>query len=290
MATVLASPAAALQPVTALAFRPGRNRRDASVAFGLSVLLHLAMFAVLALLFHHRPAPPAEHFTVFHIDEPLLENDVAVGPLAFEPPAAEPTPAPASIPVSIPPLPPAGAPELPRAGEGGIGAGAGPGAGAPAAGGVLGGGGSVLERLSRGYRDPLLLSPADALPPEEITEAEWLRLRLANQLGIYNDSVAREVEARLRATDWTVKDKNGGRWGVSPGQIHLGNRTLPLPFGFSPPPGRRDELAGRMRSWEESQAQASRVEAAQTFQQRVKAIRARQEAARDSARRAGGGR
>ncbi|NJD09299.1 MAG: hypothetical protein FIB01_02270, partial [Gemmatimonadetes bacterium] len=82
MATVLASPAAALQPVTAMAFPPGRNRRAASVAFGLSVLLHLAMFAVLALLFHHRPAPPAEHFTVFHIDEPLLENDVAVGPLA----------------------------------------------------------------------------------------------------------------------------------------------------------------------------------------------------------------
>jgi len=146
----------------------------------------------------------------------------------------------------------------------------------------------VFERLSRGYRDPQLLAPVDRLPPEELTEGEWLRLRLANALGIYNDSLAAEAEAKLRATDWTVRDKNGGRWGVSPGQIHLGNRTLPLPFGFSPAPGQRDAMASRLRSWEESQAQASRVEAVQTFEQRVKAIRARQEAARDSVRKAGG--
>jgi len=107
---------------------------------------------------------------------------------------------------------------------------------------------SAADRLRRGYADPQLVRPVDRLPPEELTEGEWLRLRLADRLGIYNDSAAAEAAAKLRATDWTVKDKNGGRWGVSPGQIHLGDVTLPLPFGFSPPPGRREEIAGRVHS------------------------------------------
>lgn len=292
MATLLAPPpVAAAEPVTGLAFRPGRDHRDVPLALALSVVLHVAMFATLALLFHHRPVPPAERFTVFRIDEPLPRNDVAVGPLEFEPAAPEPVPAPVAIPATIPPPPAVSAPVTPSAGAGaGVVPGAGAGAGGAGGGGEAGAaGGSVFERLSRGYRDPQLLAPVDRLPPEELTEAEWLRLRLAGRLGIYNDSLAAEAEAKLRATDWTVRDKNGGRWGVTPGQIHLGKLTLPLPFGFSPSPGQRDAMNNRQRSWDESQAQASRVEAAQTFEQRVKAIRARQEAARDSARKGGGG-
>jgi hypothetical protein len=147
---------------------------------------------------------------------------------------------------------------------------------------------SAAERLRRGYTDPQLLAPVDRLPPEEVTEADWLRLRLAGQLDMYNDSIAAEAAAKLRATDWTAKDKDGGRWGVSPGKIHLGSVTLPLPFGFSASAEKQAEAAARARSWNESQAQGSRREAAETFEQRVQAIRARQQAARDSARKGGG--
>jgi hypothetical protein len=81
-----------------------------------------------------------------------------------------------------------------------------------------------------------------------------------------------------------VKGKDGERWGVSPGQIHLGSITLPLPFGFSGPTGRREEVAARLRTFNESNAQAHRMELEQTFESRVKAMRARKDAQRDSAR------
>lgn len=296
MATVLAPPpVATARPLTALTFRTGRKGRDFPVALGLSVVLHVAVFATIFSL-PVRPVLPGVPFTIFRIDEPAPGNEAAMSPPGSEQAAPAPVPVPEPLPGSVEqlavpiPIPrELPAPIVSVPGEG-AGAGAGAPAGAAGAGGRGGAGLSAAERLSRGYGDPRLLMPVDRLPPEEVTEAEWLRLRLANRLEIYNDSIAAEAEAKLRATDWTVKDKNGGRWGVSPGQIHLGNRTLPLPFGFSPSPGRRDEMAGRVRSWNESQAQAARVEAAQTFEQRVKAIRARQEAARDSARKAGGGR
>ena len=103
-------------------------------------------------------------------------------------------------------------------------------------------------------------------------------------MGAYNDSVSDDAAARERATDWTVTDEAGGRWGVSPGKVHLGGITLPMPVNLSPPPGRREEVAARTRGWSETQAQAARAAADDNFQDRVKAIRERRQAQRDSAR------
>ena len=44
---------------------------------------------------------------------------------------------------------------------------------------------------------------------------------------------------------------------------------------FRPPPGRREDLASRMRNWSEIQDQAARVEGREVFDDRVKAIRER---------------
>lgn len=115
--------------------------------------------------------------------------------------------------------------------------------------------------------------PQAPLPPEALSADEIVRRRIAGQIGEYNDSVAGEAAARARATDWTIKGEDGSRWGVSPGQVHLGSVTLPLPFGFSNSP----EVAGRVRSWTEIQQQAERVEGRQIFDDRVKAIRERAE-------------
>jgi hypothetical protein len=136
---------------------------------------------------------------------------------------------------------------------------------------------SFRDRLQYRMGSTEVWRPQAPLPMEELSPDERVRARVASQLQEYNDSVAAEAAAGARATDWTVKDGKGGKWGVSPGSIHLGNVTLPLPFALSTPPGRREEVAGRLRSWTEIQEQASRVEGRQIFDERVRAIRERAE-------------
>jgi hypothetical protein len=114
--------------------------------------------------------------------------------------------------------------------------------------------------------------PAD---PGELSPADRVHERVASRLQEYNDSLAAATAARDRALDWTVEDAEGKRWGVSPGQIHLGDVTLPLPFAFAPPPGRRDEIAGRIRTFEEIQYQAAQVETRQVIDDRARAMRER---------------
>jgi hypothetical protein len=89
--------------------------------------------------------------------------------------------------------------------------------------------------------------------------------------------VALAAAAAARAVDWTKTDADGGRWGISPEGLHLGDITIPIPVNFSPGPGKRDEVAGRVRDWSEIQSQGSRMEGKETFEERVKAIRERKE-------------
>ncbi len=101
--------------------------------------------------------------------------------------------------------------------------------------------------------------------------------RVSGRLDAYNDSVALAAAQAARAVDWTRTDEDGGRWGVSPEGIHLGDITIPVPINFSPGPGKRDEVAGRVRDWGEIQAQGARQEGKETFEERVRAIRERKE-------------
>jgi hypothetical protein len=144
---------------------------------------------------------------------------------------------------------------------------------------------SLRERLGRTPTADLELwrpvAPGDYRP--ELTDEEKLRLRLTARIDAYNDSVAAEGLARERATDWTVPDGEGGKWGVSPGKVHLGGITIPLPVTLASP-GRREEVAARTRNWTETRTQAARAEADDNFKERVKAIRERRQAQRDSAR------
>lgn len=136
---------------------------------------------------------------------------------------------------------------------------------------------SVRDRLRYHLNTPQVWRP----PSEEVivaepTPQEIVQRRIAAQLGEFNDSVAAEAAAAERANDWTIKDENGGRWGVSPGAIHLGSITIPLGNSqFAVAPGRREEFAGRIRTWNELQDQAVREEARGEFKDRVKAIEER---------------
>jgi hypothetical protein len=130
----------------------------------------------------------------------------------------------------------------------------------------------------RPQTDPL----GDVMSPEEVVIA-----RIAAELQQFNDSLA---AAGASAPDWTVTDRNGDRWGVGPGGvIHLGKITVPVPVQFQTPPGRRDEVNARVRSWTEIQLQAARIETADIINERIQLIRERLEQERAAAAARGGG-
>jgi len=110
-----------------------------------------------------------------------------------------------------------------------------------------------------------------------LTDAEYMALELAGRLEIWSDSVALAPEAEYALTDWTTTDSQGRRWGFTPGQIHLGGITLPLPFYFGGNSWQRDQWD--RRAWEEmdilngANTQAVRS----SWSERAEAIRRRQD-------------
>lgn len=146
---------------------------------------------------------------------------------------------------------------------------------------------SAAERLQYRAGSAGVWGELPPVPLEERSRDEVVRARIAARIGAYNDSIAADAAARAAALDWTTTDANGGRWGVSPGGIHLGGVTLPIPFSFSTPPGRRDEMADYMRTWNEISDQATRAANRDSFNDRVKAIRERKD--QERAEQGGGG-
>ena len=144
---------------------------------------------------------------------------------------------------------------------------------------------SVTERLSPRMGDPRLWTgPTEATPP--LTRLDAARAELGSRIAAYNDSLRAAEEAAGRALDWTVEDADGKRWGISPGKLHLGSITLPLPVQFSTPADRRDEVNRRLADWTAIQLQRARADAQATIKERAKEIRERK--ARADTSKAGG--
>ena len=156
---------------------------------------------------------------------------------------------------------------------------------APPAGGggnVAEGGRSAGERFSGAAQNPLLFAPPAGQPPAAAGPAA-ARARLADRVREINDSIMAEQLAAERATDWTFTDKDGKRWGISPGKLHLGDVTIPLgQSAFTPGPGRRDEFNALVRNWNEIEQQASRAVVTDNIKDRVKAIRERKDKEREA--------
>ena len=128
---------------------------------------------------------------------------------------------------------------------------------------------SAADRLAPRLIDARLWRPM-ILVPREPTLAD-VQARIAAAAELLSDSALADAEAKIRATDWTVKDADGGRWGISPGKLHLGKLTLPLPIayaeGYDPA---RDE-------YYDLQAQVDRTRFLESFEDRVRKIRERRE-------------
>ncbi len=148
---------------------------------------------------------------------------------------------------------------------------------------------SAAERLRPRLGDerlriiPTIILPTrlDMTPAERTAE---LRARLYALIEEYGDSVAAAMAREAESMDWTVGE-DGNKWGVSPGQIHLGPITLPLPFYFGP----TREQAAQAGEWADIQMQAGQGAVDEAFEDRVRAIRERREAEAKRDTTSGGG-
>jgi hypothetical protein len=140
---------------------------------------------------------------------------------------------------------------------------------------------TVADRLAPRIVDPRLWQPM-ILIPREPTLGD-VEARIAAAVELLSDSALAEAESAMRARDWTVADKSGGKWGISPGKLHLGSVTLPLPIWFPEDP----QAVAKAAQWYELDQQFERTLILESFEDRVRAIRERRERERSEA--AGGG-
>lgn len=142
---------------------------------------------------------------------------------------------------------------------------------------------TAAERFRPVLLDERLWAPLDsainALTGEQLAELE-----LAVRISAWNDSLAAAAEAERALSDWTVTDGEGRKWGISQGKIHLGKITLPFPFSFGTPPGKRDEVARRAWEWQEIQRGSVKGEVRGSWKERAQAIRERRDRERATER------
>lgn len=180
-----------------------------------------------------------------------------------------------SVPTEILPGAAPSAPVEPGEGRAAGQGGAGTGAGGPAP--------AAAERLRPALRDARLWAPLDRAV-NELTAEQRLELELAGRIEEWQDSVAAALAVESGLTDWTRTDSQGRKWGISPGVLHLGGLTLPLPFSFATPIGMRDVERERQWEWREITRAAATGAVHDSWKDRAKAIRERRDRERAQAK------
>jgi hypothetical protein len=144
-------------------------------------------------------------------------------------------------------------------------------------------GSEAARRLQPSTNDSRLWQPlADDVVA--LTMEQRLENYLAGELLDLIDALAFEAARTEASTDWTYTDDEGKRWGISPGKLHLGSITLPLPFSFGTPAGASQDLVRRYLQDAEIRRAAGQLLTDQTLRERAQAIRARRDAERMRAR------
>lgn len=245
--------------------RRGRERRVLILGLAISAVLHVVAIALVSLWLRPEPAPSAAPTSVV-IDVPsgmrlvdLRVEDDGVASDLPDPPAPEEEARPEPRRRVVVEAPPSAADPTPADSR------------------------TAADRLAPRVIDPRLWQPM-ILIPREPTLAD-VEARIAAAVELLSDSALAEADAAMRARDWTVQDKKGGRWGISPGKIHLGDLTLPLPIWLPVDP---EAIAAEER-WLELDQQLERARILESFEERVRAIRERRERERADARKSGNG-
>jgi hypothetical protein len=134
---------------------------------------------------------------------------------------------------------------------------------------------TIAERLQPRSVDPRLWAPISE-EYLELTEEERARLLIEGLIRTYNDSVAIAQALSERATDWTFTDDQGRRWGLSPGRLHLGDFSVPLPT-IETPRGRIESALARGFINDDLARAAVTAQIRETWSERARAIRERLE-------------
>ncbi|MEX0912064.1 MAG: hypothetical protein WD737_01330 [Gemmatimonadota bacterium] len=138
-------------------------------------------------------------------------------------------------------------------------------------------GGSARDVLRPGYRDPRLYAPTNEFPELQQTEHERYMEHLRARLEAVNDSLTGAAGRNQRTSDWSITDRDGNRWGLSPDGLHLGGFTVPRELLPLPgPTGDNRTLEAereRLRMRDEIQRQEEAGERARTQDERIEAIR-----------------
>jgi len=141
---------------------------------------------------------------------------------------------------------------------------------------------AAAERLRDIQRNPLLWK--DWTDLTEVDLEERLTADLALEIRAFQDSLAAALGREEELVDWTWTDSDGGKWGFSPGKIHLGGITLPLPLDFSPNYFQRERNAERSFQDEELARQLIEGMMLETWKERIAAMRERAERERTAPR------
>lgn len=237
--------------------RPGSERRAQErrilyVGLAVSLALHVVLIALAS-----RWLEPRERTQPLTIDPVLVQPDDAMRAIAL---SSEPSPAPATEAAGVaPPSPEPAAPAVVTGAE--------PDEAEEEPVEIR----TAAERLAPRLVDPRLWQPMVLLPREPTLQD--VQDRVAAAMEMLSDSALAEAERAIRARDWTVEDGSGGRWGISPGKLHLGSVTLPLPLFFPVDM----EAEASQAYWYELETQLDRAEFLESFDARVRAIRERRD-------------
>jgi hypothetical protein len=134
---------------------------------------------------------------------------------------------------------------------------------------------TIAERLQPRSVDPRLWAPIDE-EYLDLTDEERARLLIEGLIQTYNDSLAIAQALSERATDWTFTDDQGRRWGLSPGRLHLGDFSVPLP-AIETPRGRIESALARQFVTDDLARAAVTAQIRETWGERARAIRERLE-------------
>jgi hypothetical protein len=274
----------------------------------LSLALHLAAVLVVLRLPASEPrlgasfAPPSERETVSYLDvgqwadlatdattaleAAVAAEEAAMTTRAVDSPRLRARSA-GDLPLTFPDRAPSGLPpagERPGAGGGGAAAGAHP----------SGGGGGLPRSGPGGFGpelgDARLVVPASAVAERELGQAERYQRDFERRIRAINDSISGEAERARRASDWTITDRNGNRWGLDERGLIVGGQRVPTPrpeYG-RPQRDREDEARREREQRREIDRQAEDLERTRHLRERQRAIRERADREREERRRAEG--
>jgi hypothetical protein len=136
------------------------------------------------------------------------------------------------------------------------------------------------------YTDPRLWPPPGPFTPLPKTTAERTDSAVKAAFGIFMDSMQTAEANKGRAPgDWTIKDKNGGKWGWDEKGIRLGRVTIPqavlslLPLNVQANPTFNDPVTVRETAFRRGDLlyHANRAASEDEFRRAVKRIRERKD-------------